>query len=88
MSCPSSLPKEAEADTWEAPMSDTNLGKDKEGFVLVKSWARNHRQKRSFRDRQIDEGLNRFKVLNSLALEEGIPVDVVLNKDLGLNSHI
>ncbi|GLJ52334.1 hypothetical protein SUGI_1113110 [Cryptomeria japonica] len=85
---PSSLPKEAEANTEKAPKSDADLGKDKEGFVPIKSRARNHGQKRSFRDRQTDEGLNQFEVLNSLALEEGIPMDAILNKDLGSDSHI
>ncbi|XP_059077880.1 uncharacterized protein LOC131876481 [Cryptomeria japonica] len=88
-SSPSSSPKEAEADIGKAPISDTDLGKDKEGFFPVKSRARNRGQKRSFRDRQTDEGLNRFEDIfvvhdtrvvqdQNVTMEEPLQDDMVL----------
>jgi len=50
-------------------------GPDKEGFIPVKLWAKGRGQKRSYKDRQSEEGFNCFEVLDNLAME-GIPVEV------------
>ena len=53
----------------KAPMMAEPYGKDKEGFVLVKTKARGRDQKRPFKAKQIDGSFNRFEVLENLTLE-------------------
>lgn len=57
------------ADKGKAPMQGG--GADKEGFIPVKTRNRNRGQKRSFKDRQEEETLNRFEALEDLVQEEG-----------------
>ena len=62
-------------------------GKDKEGFVLVKTKAKGCGQKRPFKDRQIDGSFNRFEVLKNLTLEEGVP-HVVTSNCVGVSMEV
>ena len=62
-------------------------GKDKEGFVPIKTKAKGHDQKRPFKDRQTDGSFNKFEVLENLALEEGLP-HVVTSNYVGVNMEV
>ena len=81
---PSSTPLLDKEEKGKAPMMVEPRGKDKEGFLLVKTKAKGCGQKRPFKDRQIDGSFNRFEVLENLALEEGVP-HVVASNCVGVN---
>lgn len=58
----------------KAPM--TNGALDKDGFIPIMLQAKGRGQKQPFEDRKSEANFNRFEVLDNLALEEGIPVEV------------
>lgn len=51
---------------------------DKDYFMPTKPWSKWRGHKRSFRDRQNDEGFNYFEFFETLDLKEGILHDVTL----------
>ena len=62
-------------------------GKDKKGFVPIKTKAKGRSKKRTFKDRQTNEIFNRFEVLENLALEEGVTHGVTSNS-VGVNMEV